>query len=109
MRIAVLGGGNGSHAAAADLAEQGHEVRLWRRDAAAFAPVLASGTLLLRDYRGTREVRLALATAVLGEALAGAELIVAPVPAFAQLDLAQAMAPHLRDGQIVSDETLSSN
>jgi opine dehydrogenase len=36
MRIAVLGGGNGSHAAAADLSDLGHEVRFWRRDAAAF-------------------------------------------------------------------------
>ena len=32
MRIAVLGGGNGSFAAAGDLALAGHEVRLWRRD-----------------------------------------------------------------------------
>ena len=34
MRIAVLGGGNGSFAAAGDFALQGHQVRLWRRDAA---------------------------------------------------------------------------
>ena len=31
MRIAVLGGGNGSLAAAGDLALAGHEVALWRR------------------------------------------------------------------------------
>ncbi|MDH5579885.1 MAG: glycerol-3-phosphate dehydrogenase, partial [Betaproteobacteria bacterium] len=35
MRVAVLGGGNGAHAAIADLTERGHEVRHWRRDAAA--------------------------------------------------------------------------
>ena len=34
MKIAVLGGGNGSFAAAGDFALQGHDVRLWRRDAA---------------------------------------------------------------------------
>ena len=34
MKIAVLGGGNGSFAAAGDFALQGHEVSLWRRDAA---------------------------------------------------------------------------
>ena len=33
MKIAVLGGGNGSFAAAGDFALQGHDVRLWRRDA----------------------------------------------------------------------------
>ena len=32
MQIAVLGGGNGSFAAAGDFALAGHEVRLWRRD-----------------------------------------------------------------------------
>ena len=37
MRIAVLGGGNGSFAAAGDLALAGQEVRLWRRDAEAVA------------------------------------------------------------------------
>jgi opine dehydrogenase len=101
MRIAVLGGGNGSYAAAADLAEQGHEVRLWRRDAAAFAPVLESGCLGLRDHRGHRHIRIARATTSLEEAFAGAELIVAPIPAFGQSELASAMAPHLADGQVV--------
>ena len=37
MGIAVLGGGNGSLAAAVDLTEQGHDVRLWRRDPAVAA------------------------------------------------------------------------
>jgi opine dehydrogenase len=37
MRIAVLGGGNGSFAAAGDLALAGHEVRMWRRDKGAVA------------------------------------------------------------------------
>ncbi|HUC63942.1 MAG TPA: NAD/NADP octopine/nopaline dehydrogenase family protein [Stellaceae bacterium] len=101
MRIAVLGGGNGSYAAAADLAEQGHEVRLWRRDAAAFAPVLEASALRLVDHRGSREVRLALATTALAAALAGAELIVAPVPAFGQVELARATAAHLADGQVI--------
>lgn len=101
MRIAVLGGGNGSYAAAADLAEQGHEVRLWRRDAAAFAPVLERGALVLKDYRGRRDVRLALATTSLETALAEAELILAPVPAFAQVALARALSPYVREGQTV--------
>ncbi|HZD19685.1 MAG TPA: glycerol-3-phosphate dehydrogenase, partial [Burkholderiales bacterium] len=37
MRIAVIGGGNGAYAAAADLTERGHEERLWRRNAQALA------------------------------------------------------------------------
>lgn len=101
MRIAVLGGGNGSYASAADLAEQGHEVRLWRRDAAAFAPVLERNAVTLKDSRGRREVMLARATTSLAEAVADAQLIVAPIPAFGQRDLARALAPHLREGQVV--------
>ena len=51
MKIAMLGGGHGCYAAAADLAEAGHEVRLWRRDAAALAPVVEAGTIVLKDAR----------------------------------------------------------
>jgi opine dehydrogenase len=101
MRIAVLGGGHGGYAAAADLAEQGHELRLWRRDAAAFAPVLQSGAIALKDSRGRRRVRLALATTEMGAALRGAELVLVPAPATAQADIAQAAAPHLERGQVV--------
>lgn len=101
MRVAVLGGGHGSHAAAADLSERGHEVRMWRRDAAAFAPVLESRRITLRDHRGRREVPLAIATAQIGLALRGAELVVVPTPAFSQLDIARAIAAHLVDGQVV--------
>lgn len=101
MRIAVLGGGNGSHAAAADLAEQGHEVRFWRRDATAFAPVLASGRLTLKDFKGRREVGLALATTDLAAAVRGAQLLVLPAPAFAQVDVARQLASCAESGQVV--------
>lgn len=101
MKIAVLGGGHGCYAAAADLSEAGHEVRLWRRDAAALQPVIASGSITLKDSAGSRDVPIALATADIGQAVRGAELIVAPVPATAQADIARAMAPHLADGQVV--------
>jgi opine dehydrogenase len=101
MKIAVLGGGHGCYAAAADLAEQGHEVRLWRRDREAFEPVRAAGAIVLIDHRGARAVPIANATLDIGEALRGAELILVALPATAQEDIARAMAPHLSDGQVV--------
>jgi opine dehydrogenase len=101
VKIAVLGGGHGCYAAAADLAEAGHEVRLWRRDAAALAEVVEAGAITLVDERGRCEVAFARATADIGKAIAGAELIVLPTPALAQADIAAAMAPHLEDGQVV--------
>ena len=101
VRIAILGGGNGGYAAAADLSDQGHEVRFWRRDATGFAPVLEAQGLHLLDAAGSRFVKLALASSDIGRVLRGAELLVAPVPATAQDELARAMAPHLVDGQVV--------
>jgi len=101
MKIAVLGGGHGAYAAAADLSEQGHEVRLWRRDAAAFAPVLATSAITLTDERGTRPVKIAQLFTSAGDAVRGAELVLMPGPANSQLDITHAIAPHLEAGQVV--------
>ncbi|SDD17931.1 NAD/NADP-dependent octopine/nopaline dehydrogenase family protein [Ruegeria marina] len=102
MEIAVLGGGNGSTAAAVDLTVQGHNVRFWRRNARAQADLKARGsTINLKDFEGVRPVRIGLVTEDIGEVLRGAELIVCPTPATAQADIAAAMAPHLTDGQVV--------
>ena len=99
MEIAVLGGGNGSLAAAVDLTEQGHAVRLWRRD-----PAVAAATpnpLTLKDHAGARPVEIALVTSDLAAAIDGAPLIVIPTPATAQGSIAAALAPHLAEGQVV--------
>ena len=102
MKIAVLGGGNGSFAAAGDLALAGHQVRMWRRDSSAVAAHRAAGgTVTLLDFRGRHEVALDLVTNDIGAAVTGAEMIVCPTPAFAQADIAQRLAPHLVDGQVV--------
>ncbi len=101
MQIAILGGGHGCYAAAADLSEAGHAVRLWRRDAAALHLVRQAGAITLKDAGGVREIPLALATADMAEAVRGAALIVIPSPALAQPDIARLMAPHLVDGQVV--------
>jgi opine dehydrogenase len=102
MRIAVLGGGNGSFAAAGDLALAGHDVRLWRRDVEAVkAHNSAGGAIIVKDFRGRHEAKLSLITTNIGEAVRDAELILCPAPATAQFDIARALAPHLVDGQVV--------
>jgi opine dehydrogenase len=102
LKIAVLGGGNGSFAAAGDFALQGHDVRLWRRDAAQVAAHRAADSrIVLRDSSGRHEVQLALVTTDMAEAVSGTELILCPAPAFAQADIARHLAPHLGDGQVV--------
>jgi opine dehydrogenase len=102
VKIAVLGGGNGSFAAAGDFSLQGHDVRLWRRDADAVAAHRAAGScMVVKDVNGRHEARLELVTADIRAAVAGAELILCPAPAFAQADIARHLAPHLQDGQVV--------
>jgi opine dehydrogenase len=102
LKIAVLGGGNGSFAAAGDFALCGHEVRLWRRDQDQVAAHRTAGSrILVKDHNGRHDVKLALVTTDIAEAVSGTELILCPAPAFAQPDIARLLAPHLRDGQVV--------
>lgn len=102
MIIAVLGGGNGSFAAAADLTLAGHEVRLWRRNEAdVSAHRAAGGTITLIEGRKEAVATLHTITSSIAEALAGAELVLCPVPAFAQASIAKLAAPHLQDGQVI--------
>lgn len=102
MKIAVLGGGNGSFAAAGDFTLAGHEVRLWRRTPEDVARHRAAGgAITVIDASGRRRAELALITSDIAEAARGAELILCPAPAFAQADIAALLAPHLNDGQMV--------
>lgn len=102
MKIAVLGGGNGSLAAAADFTLQGHEVTLWRRDEKIVAQHRALGNLVVvRDAKGRHEAVLANVTTDLAEATAEAEFIIAPLPATTHEDLARTLAPHLKPGHVV--------
>ena len=98
----MLGGGNGSFAAAGDFAHAGHEVRLWRRDENAVTAHRAAGSrIVMKDANGRHEVQLALVTTAIAEAVRDTELILCPAPAFAQEDIARQLAPHLYDGQVV--------
>ena len=107
MKISVLGGGHGCYAAAVEMAENGHQVRLWRRDGAALKALLEIGSLTVRDYRGTRQVSvgqpgdLLSLTDNLAEALGDAQLVIVPLPSTSHEDLAQQVAPHLHDGQVL--------
>jgi opine dehydrogenase len=101
MKVAVLGGGNGAHAAAADLALAGHAVRLWRRSEAELAAVRAGGGIRYAGPERQGLARLALVTGDLGAAVADADVVLVPVPATAHGDLAGRLAPHLTERQIV--------
>jgi opine dehydrogenase len=94
MKVAVLGGGNGAHAAVIDLALKGCEVVWWRRGP--IPPVLRySGRLGEGEVVPSRADDLAAA-------VGGAELVLAPIPAFGVPELLSRLAPLLAPGQAVA-------
>lgn len=98
-RTAVLGGGNGSHAAVVDLTLKGFEVAWWRRDETSFVD---GGNLTYDGILGSGQLRPAVVTADLALAVRGAALVVVPLPATAQPDLLDRLAPVLEAGQCVA-------
>lgn len=99
MKLAVLGGSNGAFATAADMTLAGHRVRLWRRSQADVGPLAGGITLTAEQRQG--KAQLDLVTADLAAVLEGAEVVIAPVPATAHEDLAERLALHLADWQVV--------
>ena len=99
MKIAVLGGGNGAFATAADLALAGHGVRLWRREEGDVGALRDGITLAGEGRQG--HARLDVVTADIAEAVDGAALIVAPTPATSHADLAKRLGAVLTADQVV--------
>ena len=101
LKIAVLGGGNGAFATAADLSLQGHEVRLWSRSLSTIESLLKTRKIKVSGPLMTAEAELAHVTTDIAEAVKEADLLCSPLPAFAQLSVAKALGPHLVDGQVI--------
>lgn len=103
LHYAVIGAGNGGKTMAAHLALLGFPVTLYNRTASHVAAIKARGGIELTGPEDCPSGfgRLARVTSDLGEALEAADIIMVVVPAFAHGALALAIAPHLRDGQIV--------
>ncbi len=108
LRIAVVGGGNGGHAMAAQLGRAGHDVRLYDRYPEAVAAVAERRVVRFHGIGGQGEVPIGRVTTNLAEAVAGADLVMVVVPAFAHAYLAEAMDCCLETGQVVILNTGSS-
>ena len=102
-RYTVVGAGHGGKSMAAHLALMGKEVTLYNRTEAHIEVVSKRKGIELESYpggpHGFGEIKKA--TSDMKTALHNAEVIMLVVPSSAHADLAKAMAPHLKDGQIV--------
>ncbi|HHW93028.1 MAG TPA: hypothetical protein GX734_00805 [Clostridiaceae bacterium] len=106
--VAILGGGNGACAYAADLKLKGSKVSLYEdpRFFSNLEEAVKIGGLYLENRCGLPNVsegfaNLDLITDNIEEAIADAELIFVVVPAFGQEAFMKAAAPYLKDGQLI--------
>lgn len=102
-KIAVLGGGNGAHAAAADLTLRGFEVNMYEDEAFAsnMQSVFETKTIELSGAAGSGVANLAMVTSDLASAIDGVKVILVAVPAFAHAAYAKKLAQVVAPGQIV--------
>jgi len=102
-RYTVIGAGNGGKAMATHLALMGFETTLYNRTAEHVEAIRQRrGIDLESGETGPRGFgKLALVTSDMKEALEQCDVVMVVVPSSAHAEVARAMAPHLRDGQIV--------
>ena len=100
MEIAIIGGGHGCYASAVSLTEQGHNVRLWRRNSNAFGLVKSTRIITLTDHQGERNIEISVITDDLATAIKDAELVVLPLPCDTHNSLAPQLASLWKEGQV---------
>ena len=100
-RVAVLGRGNGAFAMASDLSYQGFEVNLWSKPFDELETIQKTRAINVSGPLIQGEVRIHRVTDNLEEAVRGADLICAPVPAFTQPSIAEGLSDVVEDGQVI--------
>jgi opine dehydrogenase len=103
-KIAVLGGGNGAHAMAADLALKGFEVNICEAPEfeEGFRATLERQEISLIDIWGNEKIaKLNKATTNFEEAIEGVHYIMIPIPAFGHEHFFSSIMPFLEDGQTI--------
>lgn len=102
-KIAVLGGGNGAHAAAGDLTRRGFEVHMYeeKRFAANMQTVFDTHTIVMQGACGSGSAHIAMVTTDLEAAVADVKFILVAVPAFAHAPYAEKLAKVVKPGQVI--------
>ena len=102
-KYAVIGAGHGGKAMAAHLALMGFTVNLFNRTPEHVEVIKKRGGIELESPQGGPHGfgELALVTSKIAEAIKQVEVIMVVLPSSAHADVAKAMAPHLKSGQVV--------
>jgi opine dehydrogenase len=95
--VAVIGAGNGGLAAAADLAQRHHEVRLFNRSPEPIRALQAQNGIRASGMLSEGVTEIVLATTSLKEAVLGAEVVVVVLPVNAHSDIAAGLADCIDD------------
>ncbi|MGE5549809.1 MAG: NAD/NADP octopine/nopaline dehydrogenase family protein [Bacteroidota bacterium] len=99
-RFCVLGAGHGGMAMAGHLATMGVSVSIYNRSEPRIAPIkLTGGIELSGAVEGFGAVNVA--TTDIKEAITGADVLMVVVPANGHRFMAEKVAPHLADGQVI--------
>jgi opine dehydrogenase len=101
--VAVLGGGNGGHAVAANLSLAGFKVNFFElpQFAEPFERVLRTKEIRIEGVSIDGVARLNLATTDIQQAIKDAEVIFVITPAFGHKTMAEICAPFVQDGQVI--------
>lgn len=103
MKVAVLGGGNGAHAIAADLSLGGIAVKMWEHPkfSEKFQRTLQSGKIEIEGVARQGIAELAEVTMDLKKAIKGVDLIMVVMPAFGHEEIARLCAPLVEESQTI--------
>lgn len=100
--IAIIGAGNGGQTTAAWLSNQGYKTRIFDVMDDTVAKLNELGGVNIyghTDYPGFGKIEFA--TTDIAKAIEGCELILIILPEIYHVSIAQKLAPHLKDGQVV--------
>ncbi len=99
-KFAIIGAGHGGHVFAAHLGIMGYNVKIYDIDERAIGPIQEKGGIELSGVlQGFGKVELASTN--IREVIEGADVIMVVVPASSHRNVAESLAPHVVDGQII--------
>lgn len=100
MKVAIIGAGNGGQAISAYLSMCRYDVSLYDRDIAKVRSLNRIGVIeLTGKIKGFGKIHRI--TSNIGDAIKDAEVIMITTVANAHVDVAKAMSPHIKDGQVI--------